>query len=130
MDPVVHARMTMIIQEEKKLGEEKQKIILEIPVWERRVTLATQKGMTELAGEASQRVGELKTRIKEIDLKLETMQMDKDMLRYESRRPSGREVERAEAMLEQVRLGGLVDPDSKDKEFKELETQFNFDEEG
>lgn len=130
MDPVVHARMTMIIQEEKKLGEEKQKIVLEIPVWERRVTLATQKGMTELAGEASQRVGELKTRIKEIDLKLETMQMDKDMLRYESRRPSGREVERAEAMLEQVRLGGLVDPDSKDQEFKDLETQFNFDEEG
>lgn len=130
MDPVVHARMTMIIQEEKKLGEEKQKLVLEIPVWERRVTLATQKGMTELAGEASQRVGELKTRIKEIDLKLETMQMDKDMLRYESRRPSGREVERAEAMLEQVRLGGLVDPDSKDQEFKDLETQFNFDEEG
>ena len=130
MDPVVHARMTMIIQEEKKLGEERQKIVLEIPVWERRVTLATQKGMTELAGEASQRVGELRARIKEIDLKLETMQMDKDMLRYESRRPSGREVERAEAMLEQVRLGGLVDPDSKDKEFKELETQFNFDEEG
>lgn len=126
-DPVVHARMTQLKLDEKKLTEEKAKLVEEVPVWERRVGLAKQKGMHDLAAEAEQRVVEVKTRIKEIELKLETLEMDKDMLRYESRRPSGREVERAEAMLDQVRLGGLVDPDRMDRELDE--TAFDFKEE-
>lgn len=115
-DPVVHARMTAIIQQEKKLEEEQTKLELEIPVWEKRVQLAKSKGMQDLAAEAGERVEELKERVKAIQLEVETLQMDKDMLRYEARRPSGQEVARAEAMLEQVRLGGLVDPDRKDRE--------------
>lgn len=126
-DPVVHARMTAIIQQEKKLEEEQTKLELEIPVWEKRVQLAKSKGMQDLAAEAGERVEELKERVKAIQLEVETLQMDKDMLRYEARRPSGQEVARAEAMLEQVRLGGLVDPDRKDREL-DANNLFDFNE--
>ncbi len=125
-DPVVHARMTAIIQQEKKLEEEQTKLELEIPIWEKRVQLARSKGMQDLASEAAERVSELKDRVKAIQLEIETLQMDKDMLRYEARRPSGQEVARAELMLEQVRLAGLVDPDRNDHEL-DSNHAFDFD---
>jgi phage shock protein A len=136
MDPVIHAKMTALVREENDLKEEADKLDDEIPLWEGRVKLANDKGMSDLARQASERVDELKARKAEIKTKLDVIKMDKDMLRYESKRPSGDEVRRAEAMVESVRLGGLIDPDeaSLERELKDLEKkniQFDFnDDEG
>lgn len=115
VDPGIHAEMTILIRREKEL----QRIIEEleteeIPLWEKRVKLADQKGMSDLADEAAGRVAELRHKIAESNRELESIEMQKSMLRYESKRPSGREVERAEAMVESVRLAGLVDPDKSE----------------
>lgn len=114
VDPVVHAKMTMLIQQEKKLKEELDELEKEIPVWEKRIELARQKGMPDLARQAKERVEQLAARKAAISQEFDVIDMDKGMLRYEARRPSGVEVQRAEAMLDAVRLGGLVDPDAED----------------
>ncbi len=135
VDPVIHAKMTALVREENDLEEEAAKLEDEIPLWEGRVKLANDKGMADLASQAAERVEELKARKAEIKTKLDVIKMDKDMLRYESKRPTGDEVRRAEAMVESVRLGGLIDPDeaSLERELKDLEKQniqfdFNDDE--
>lgn len=122
MDPVLHAEMALLVQREKKLEEERKTLLEEITLWRRRVELAKDKGMTDLAGEASERVKQLAERGRAVDLELDVIEMDKSMLRKQSRRPDGREVERAEALLESFRQGGLVDPDeaSLEREFREL----------
>lgn len=122
MDPVLHAEMALLVQREKKLEEEQKALLEEITLWRRRVELAKDKGMTDLAGEASERVKQLAERGRAVDLELDVIEMDKSMLRKQSRRPDGREVERAEALLESFRQGGLVDPDeaSLEREFREL----------
>ncbi len=122
MDPVLHAEMALLVQREKKLEEERKALLEEITLWRRRVELAKDKGMTDLAGEASERVKQLAERGRAVDLELDVIEMDKSMLRKQSRRPDGREVERAEALLESFRQGGLVDPDeaSLEREFREL----------
>lgn len=122
MDPVLHAEMALLVQREKKLEEERKALLEEITLWRRRVELAKEKGMTDLAREASERVNQLAERGRAVDLELDVIEMDKSMLRKQSRRPDGREVERAEALLESFRQGGLVDPDeaSLEREFREL----------
>ena len=115
VDPVVHAKMTMLIQQEKKLKAEMETLDSEIPTWEKRVDLARQKGMTDLAKQARARADELRARVVAIEHELEVIQMDKDMLRYQAKRPSGVELQRAEALLDQIRLGGLVDPDRNEQ---------------
>lgn len=122
MDPVLHAEMALLVQREKKLEEERKTLLEEITLWRRRVELAKEKGMTDLAKEASERVKQLAERGRAVDLELDVIEMDKSMLRKQSRRPDGREVERAEALLESFRQGGLVDPDeaSLEREFREL----------
>lgn len=122
VNPGIHAEMALLIHREKELEEELDKLTGEIPVWKKRVKLARDKGMDELAGEALQRARELDARARSCASELESIEQQKQMLRYEARRPSGKEVERSEALLESVRLGGLVDPDeaSLDREFKEL----------
>ncbi len=115
MDPVIHAEMTILIRREKELEEQIQELESEeLPVWSKRVTLAENKGMGELADEARGRLRELQKKLAAAKAELDSIEMQKSMLRYESRRPSGVEVERAENMVEQVRLGGLVDPDRTD----------------
>ncbi|MEZ4458296.1 MAG: hypothetical protein R3E66_00945 [bacterium] len=115
VDPVVHAKMTMLIQQEKKLKAEMETLDTEIPTWEKRVDLARQKGMIDLAKQARARADELRARVVAIEHELEVIQMDKDMLRYQAKRPSGVELQRAEALLDQIRLGGLVDPDRNEQ---------------
>ncbi len=126
MDPVIHAKMTQLVQEENNLEDELKKLkTKEIDLWKGRVKLAREKGMDELAEQAKERVRELLARENEIENRLEIIKTQKKNLRYESRRPTGREVERAEAMVEQARLGGLVDPDgaSLERQIDELEKE-------
>lgn len=128
VDPVVHAKMTMLIQQEKKLSDELEALEKEIPLWEGRVELARQKGMVDLARQAAERVGQLQERRAAITREFEVIEMDKGMLRYEARRPSGVELQRSEAMLEEVRLGGLVDPDASDRDGSDMRFEFNDEE--
>lgn len=115
VDPGIHAEMTILIQREKELEREIEELETdEIPLWTKRVALAEDKGLSELADQARERVVELKSRLAKARSEVDSIDMHKSMLRHESRRPSGNEVERAEALLEQVRLAGLVDPDRKD----------------
>ena len=125
VDPVVHAKMTMLIQQEKKLKDELATIQDELPTWEKRVQLAKQKGMIDLARQARERADQLTSRVAAIEHEFEVIQMDKDMLRYEAKRPSGAEVERAEALLDSVRLGGLVDPDRNTSATDKVTFDFN-----
>jgi hypothetical protein len=138
VDPGIHAEMTILIRREKELEEQIQDLQNEeIPLWTQRVGLAEEKGMGELADEARGRLRELQAKAQQAQAELDSIDMHKSMLRHESRRPGGQEVARAEALLEQVRLAGLVDPDQKD--WDELEKQqslkeesgavFDFDEE-
>ncbi len=122
VNPGIHAEMANLIQREKELEEKLAELEKEIPVWKKRVKLARDKGMSDLAAEAGERADLLESQAKKAVTELDHIQQQKDMLRYESRRPSGREVERAEAMVESVRMGGLIDPDEAalDREFKDL----------
>jgi hypothetical protein len=122
VNPGIHAEMANLIHREKEIEEKLDELEKEVPVWKKRVKLATDKGMTDLAAEAQERFDMLDAKAKKLAAELDSIQQQKDMLRYEARRPSGREVERAEAMVESVRLAGLVDPDEAalDREFKEL----------
>lgn len=113
VDPAIHAKMTILIQQEKKLQDELATIRGEIPTWEKRVQLAKQRGMTDLAQQAQERADQLAARIAAIEHECEVIEMDKEMLRYEAKRPSGIELERAEALLDSIRVGGLIDPDGR-----------------
>lgn len=128
VDPGIHAEMTILVRREKELERLIEKLDKEeIPLWEKRVDLATKKGMHELADEAEERVRTLRKQSSEARLELDSIDMQKSMLRYESKRPRGHEVERAEALLESVRLAGLVDPDRPDFDSLEEESGIQLD---
>ena len=115
VDPVIHAEMTMLVRREKELEATVAELeSKELPLWARRVQLAEEKGKPSLADEARGRLRELQRQLAESKAELDSIEMHKSMLRKQSRRPSGNEVERAENLLEQVRLAGLVDPDRAD----------------
>lgn len=112
IDPYNHAQMTNMVMQIKELERELEKIREELPTWKKRVFLAEDKGMHELAAQAEAKVEQMRARGRQVKLELETLEMEKDMLRKQNRMPQGHEVEQAEAMVEQVRMGGLVDPDA------------------
>ncbi len=122
MDPLIHAEMALLVQREKKLEQEKAALLEEMSVWGRRVELAKTRGMAELAQEASERVKQISERGRAVSLELEVIEMEKSILRKENRRPDGKEVARAEALLESFRQSGLVDPEeaSLERELREL----------
>ena len=126
IDPVIQAEMKNLVIRSKQLEKELAKIDEDLPMWERRVDLARQKNRPELAMQAAEMADDMRTRKKEITTELDVIQQEKDMLRYQARRPKGVEVERAEMMLEEVRMGGLVDPD-KAKTERELDELVSFD---
>ncbi len=128
VDPVVHAKMTMLIQHEKKLKAELEELKKDIPTWAKRVELAQVKGMGDLARQAGERLASLEARVREIEHEFEVIQMDRDMLKYEARRPSGVEAERAEALLDSIRLAGLVDPDANEHKTDNMTFDFTDEE--
>lgn len=131
VDPVIHAEMTMLVRREKELEATVAELeSKELPLWARRVQLAEEKGKPSLADEARGRLRELQRQLAESKAELDSIEMHKSMLRKQSRRPSGNEVERAENLLEQVRLAGLVDPDRADWDALERRAKANRDEGG
>ena len=121
MDPVLHAEMTQLVSDEKDYTIERADLVKDFPTWKKRVALATDKGMHELAEEAKNRVEEMRLRISEIDIELEMIEDKKKRLRYESQRPSGDELRRSTALLNSMK-GGIVDPDevALEMEFENL----------
>lgn len=118
MDPVLHSEMTQLVTDEKEYTKERAELVKDFPTWKKRVELATNKGMLELAEEAKVRVEEMRLRISEIDIELEMIEDNKKRLRYESQRPSGDELRRSTALLNSMKEGGVVDPDEVALEMK------------
>lgn len=115
VDPVIHAEMTILVRREKELNEQVADLeSKELPLWAKRVQLAENKGMADLADEARGRLRELQAQLTSAKGELDSIEMQKSMLRHQARRPSGVEVARAEHLVEQARLAGLVDPDRAD----------------
>ena len=125
MDAGIHGQMTYLIQEEKRYENELEELTEDVELWKKRVQLAEDKSEPELADQARQRVRKLMAERKEAEVKLETIQHEKEMLRKDARGPSGEEVARAEAMLERLRQSGIVDPDEAalQREFDELHAE-------
>jgi len=128
IDPVLQAQMTNLIMREKDLEKELEQLAKDVPMWTKRVELARSKGMSDLARQAAEKADELTRRRAEVQTELDVIDQEKGMLRYQAKRPSGVEVARSEMMLEEVRLGGLVDPDKAqmERELDEL-VEFDFD---
>lgn len=133
IDASLHAQMTHFVMREKELQKELLKLQEDLPLWTKRVSLARQHGKDDLADQAQEKLSELQSKESAMRLELETIEMEKDMLRKQSRRPKDSpEVARAEAALEQIRMGGLVDPDRTDieRELEQMDTSgvsFDFD---
>ncbi len=130
MDPLIHAEMTVLVKQQKMFEREADGLREEREKWSGRVSLAEQKGMSDLARQAQEKVDDIDTKLRKIEVDLEILDQEKSMLRHESRRPKGQEVERAEALLDSFRAAG-IDPDkaAMDREFSELEadaTTFDF----
>ena len=106
-----HAEMTYVIERELELEDKLQKLSREFSTWKERVELARRAGRDELAEQAAQRVDSMRSEAREIRRELKLIVAKKQLIRMESRRPTGNEVRRAEALLESFRQSGLIDPD-------------------
>ena len=111
VDPGIHAEMALLIQREQQLERRQTELVGDLELWRKRTDLAEQKGKSGLAAKAHERLEALENERGEIVRELESICMQKSQLRYESRRPSGDEVVRAETMVEMARLSGLLDDD-------------------
>jgi hypothetical protein len=117
--------MTYLVQKEKKARQRADGLEDEIELWKKRVRLAEEKGMPDLADEARQRTKKLISERRELEVELDMIDTEKGMLRKESRRPSGEEVARAEETLRRWEESGLVDPDEAvlEREFDEMDAE-------
>lgn len=125
IDPVIHAHMTYLVQREKRAHEDAQKLEEDIALWKKRVGLATERGETALAKQARERALELIAKRRALQTQLDLIAGEKDILRRESRRPDGHEVDYAEELLRRWQESGLVDPDEAalDEEFDQLNAE-------
>ena len=117
IDPVIREQMIDLITRVKKMEQEQARLRQELTLWQGRVTLARERGRPELAEQAEERVATIQAKFAQISTDIDVLNQERDVLRGQARRPSGDEVARAEAMVEQARQGGLVDPDRQDFEF-------------
>ncbi len=125
IDPVIHAHMTYLVQKEKKARERADGLEEEIDLWKKRVRLAEERGMPDLADEARQRAKKLIAERRELEDQFDLIATEKGMLQKESRMPTGDEVARAEELLRRWKESGLVDPDEAvlEREFDELDAE-------
>jgi len=124
VDPVIHAHMAYLVQCEKKDLEVAEKLEEDIALWKKRVGLARERGEDELAEQARERALALIAERRALQTRLDMIANEKDILRRESRRPDGHELEYAEELLRRWQESGLVDPDKAalDEEFDKLAT--------
>ena len=98
----------------------------ECALWKKRIQLAESKSKFSLASQAQERLEELEAEKRSIALELESIDMQKSQLRYESRRPSGDEVERAELLVEMAKLNGYLDDDAPRRSETDEDVEFDF----
>lgn len=121
VNPGIRAELAIYIRREREINEELTKLQEEIPVWKRRVDLASEKGMAELANQAQERVDQLLAKRQSLRREIDAIEEKKRGLRYEARRPSGASVRRAEAMVEGAIQAGLIrDEDSLEAKLERL----------
>lgn len=120
-----HAEMAYLIRQEKELEAKLHELRKEFGTWKERIELAHRLGRQELAAQAEERVAQIRQDGLELRDELRLLVEKKRLLRQESRRPTGHEVDRAQALLDAFRDSGLVDPDeaSLEREFEELSKQ-------
>lgn len=125
VDPVIHSHMTYLVQREKKELQAAEALEDDIALWKKRVGLARERGEDELAEQARERALALIAERRELQTRLDMIANEKDILRRESRRPHGRELEYAEELLRRWQESGLVDPDKAalDEEFDKLDSE-------
>src|SRR5690554_5027257 len=125
VDPVIHAHMAYLVQCEKKDLEVAEKLEEDIALWKKRVGLARERGEDELAEQARERALALIAERRALQTRLDMIANEKDILRRESRRPDGHELEYAEELLRRWQESGLVDPEKAalDEEFDKLDSE-------
>jgi phage shock protein A len=126
------AEMAYLIRREKEIESRLQELSRDFGVWKERIGLAERAGKPDLALAAEERLDSLRAEATELRDELRLLIEKKRLVRHESRRPTGVEVDRAEALLESFRLSGLVDPDeaSLQREFDELRPVHDLDDDG
>ena len=127
MDPGIREELKQVVMRMKMLQREREQLLKDKELWTTRVHLATSKGLSDLAAQAQAKADDVEAKLTRNQLDLHQFEIEKDRLRYQSKRPSGQEVARSQAMLERVREGGLIDPDKAqlDRELEEL-VEFDF----
>ncbi|AWV90605.1 hypothetical protein DN745_15240 [Bradymonas sediminis] len=117
--------MAYLVQCEKKDLEVAEKLEEDIALWKKRVGLARERGEDELAEQARERALALIAERRALQTRLDMIANEKDILRRESRRPHGRELEYAEELLRRWQESGLVDPEKAalDEEFDKLDSE-------
>lgn len=130
MKNIYHAEMALLIRREKEIHARLLEIKKEFGIWKDRVELARKTGRDELANQAEERLDTFRVEAAELRDELRLTEAKKKDLSYASRRPTGVEVQRAEALLDSFRESGLVDPDeaSLESEFEKLRRE-GFDDE-
>jgi hypothetical protein len=111
MKNIFHAEMALLIRREKEIDEKLQELSREYATWKDRVELAEKTGRNELAQRAQERLDQVRAEASELRSEQKRLHTMKKKVRYESRRPSGNEVQRAQALLEGFRQSGLIDPE-------------------
>ncbi len=111
MKNIFHAEMALLIRREKEIDQELQELGKEFATWKDRVELAQKTGRDELAARAQERLDQVRAEASGLRREQKRLGTMKKQVRYESRRPSGNEVQRAEALLESFRQSGLIDPE-------------------
>ncbi len=107
------AEMAYLIRREKEIEERLQALSKEFGTWKERVGLAERAGKHELADAAAERLDALRGEATELREELRLLVEKKRLVRRESRRPTGNEVARAEALLESFQTSGLLSEEDR-----------------
>ncbi len=108
---IYHGEMTVLVRREKELERELEDLRDDFGTWKERVELAENAGRDELAEKARKRIDDLRFEGQKLKHELEEIVKKKKELRLESKRPTGEETRRAQALLKSFKESGLVDPD-------------------
>ncbi len=108
---IYHAEMALLIRREKEIERKLQALTDDFKTWKERIAMAKQAGKDELAARAEAKVEELKTDALMLRQELVPIIDQKKKLRRQSQRPSGQELQRSKAILDDFRKSGLIDPE-------------------
>lgn len=105
------AEMAVYIRREKEIEKKLQELREEFKTWKERVELAKKADRPELAARARKRIDDLRFEGNKLRHELQNIVEKKKEIRVDSRRPTGVENRRAQALLKSFRESGIVDPD-------------------